>query len=124
MESGRKKVFKIAWIMAVLVLISFGLTGRIEAGCCTGEASSLLATGDSTGSVTEPCPTLDRELLGKAEPDECYNGIGNPYPPGPPCSEGVPKVNQTYVWGMTMSGDDIWFASSANVTCMATAASN
>ncbi|MEW6378122.1 MAG: hypothetical protein AB1611_00795 [bacterium] len=128
MESGRKKVFKMAWIMAVLVLVSIGFTGRIEAGCCTGEASSPLATGDDTGSIqsaqTGPCPILDRELLGKAEPDECYNGIGKPYPPGPPCSEGVPKVNQTYVWGMTMSGDDIWFASSANVTCMAMASSS
>jgi len=57
--------------------------------------------------------------VAKAEPDECYNGIGKPYPPGPPCSEGIPKVNQTYLWGMTRSGDDLWFASSANVSCLA-----
>ena len=29
-------------------------------------------------------------MLAKAVPDECYNGIGVVYPPGPPCAEGKP----------------------------------
>ena len=26
------------------------------------------------------------DLLAKAKPDECFNGIGQPYPTGPPCA--------------------------------------
>jgi hypothetical protein len=32
--------------------------------------------------------TMNWELLAKAPPDACYDGIGNPYPPGPPCATG------------------------------------
>ncbi|MEW6381688.1 MAG: hypothetical protein AB1611_19085 [bacterium] len=63
--------------------------------------------------------TLSRELLAKATPDECYNGIGNPYPPGPPCSQGKPKVNQAYVWGLAKSGSNIWVGTAPNVHCLA-----
>ena len=41
-----------------------------------------------------PSFPLDVELLAKAEPDECYDGIGQPYPPGPACATGREKVNQ------------------------------
>jgi hypothetical protein len=60
------------------------------------------------------------ELLGKAAPDECFAGIGNPYPPGPPCAEGQAKVNQSYVWGMTKAGPHVWFGTGANVHCLTT----
>ena len=65
-----------------------------------------------------PIPTLERQLLAKASPDECFNGIGNPPSPGPPCSQGVPKVNQAYVWGLTKSADKLWFGTAANVLCL------
>ncbi|BCL12451.1 hypothetical protein [Micromonospora sagamiensis] len=58
------------------------------------------------------------ELLAKATPDECFAGIGEPYPPGPPCRVGVPKVNQSYVWGLTKSGDQLWFGTAPNVHCL------
>lgn len=58
------------------------------------------------------------EMLAKAQPDECFNGIGNPYPSGPPCDQGQAKVNQAYVWGLTQAGDNLWFGTGANVNCI------
>lgn len=77
--------------------------------------------GDSTVSTQQFdqfLATLDWELLAKAQPDECYNGMGSPYPAGPPCDTGQPKVNQAYVWGLAKSGDDLWFGTAANVHCL------
>jgi len=62
------------------------------------------------------------ELLGKAQPDECFNGLGMPYPPGPPCAEGQAKVNQSYVWGLTRFGNQVWFGTGANTHCLTTGA--
>ena len=42
--------------------------------------------------------------------------------PGPPCPEGsVEKTNQTYVWGLTRSGNSLWFGTGPNVYCTTTA---
>ena len=67
--------------------------------------------------ATQPLP-MGGKVLAKAEPDECYDGIGNPYPPGPPCATGRSKVNQSYIWGLTRSGNDLWFGTAANVQCL------
>ena len=64
-----------------------------------------------------PEPIFAKKVVAKAQPDECYNGIGNPYPSGPPCSEGKPKVNQAYVWGLTQQGN-VWFGTAPNVLCL------
>ncbi len=63
------------------------------------------------------------ELLAKAAPDECYNGIGAPYTGTvPDCPDGQPKVNQAYVWGMTAystpTDSTIWFGTAPNVHCL------
>ena len=68
-------------------------------------------------SIPEPTATLRRELLAKAQADECFAGIGAPYPPGPPCGGGVDKINQGYVFGMTKSGEQLWFGTSPNQLC-------
>jgi hypothetical protein len=73
----------------------------------------------------------DTELLAKAQPDECFFGIGDgnniwPFPGFPPldwdanCIDcgGQAKVNQAYVWGLTKSGDNLWFGTAPNVHCM------
>ena len=57
------------------------------------------------------------ELLAKANPDECYNGVGNPFISDPSSSEGIPKVNNAYVWGLTLSGDNLWFGTMSNMLC-------
>jgi hypothetical protein len=61
---------------------------------------------------------LKIELLAKAQPDECFVGVGEPYPPGPPCDTGQPKVNAAYVWGLTKSGPDLWFGTGPNIHCL------
>ncbi|MGA1875254.1 MAG: hypothetical protein ACMUIA_06585 [bacterium] len=65
--------------------------------------------------------TMNRELLAKAEPDECFKGIGESYPYDkscPPDSGCIPKVNQSYVWGLTKSGNNLWFGTVSNVNCL------
>ena len=62
-------------------------------------------------------PIYRKELLAKANPDECYNGIGNPFISDPLSSQGIPKVNDAYIWGMTKSGNDLWFGTVANTLC-------
>jgi len=58
------------------------------------------------------------DVVAKAEPDEWFTGIGESYvriDQPPPSPDAIPKVNQDYVWGMTQAGDDVWFATAANV---------
>jgi len=72
---------------------------------------------DSPSSATFVQGILGRELLAKAKGDQCFNGIGNPYPPGPPCAEGQDKVNQGYVFGLAKNGHNLWIGTSANQLC-------
>ncbi len=61
--------------------------------------------------------TTTRELLAKAQPDECFTSVGGPTS-APPCGgDSQPKVNQSYVWGMVDAGSDIWFGTVANTHC-------
>lgn len=67
------------------------------------------------------------DLAAKAEPDECFFGLGDPdntwpWDPADECanaeSSGLPKVNQTDAWGMTLAGDQLWFGTAANHQCI------
>ncbi|MGI5237867.1 hypothetical protein [Dactylosporangium sp. CA-139066] len=80
----------------------------------------LVAAPAANGAVTAQTarPASVPELLAKAAPDECFAGIGQPYPPGPPCKTGKAKVNQSYVWGLAQAGDKVWFGTGANVQCL------
>lgn len=79
----------------------------------------------SKGSKSK-APVLKHKRLAKAAPDECFAGVGNPYPVGtidedgnlvcPPGSQ--PKVNQAYVWGLAKAGDDLWFGTGPNIHCL------
>ena len=62
--------------------------------------------------------TVNRELLAKAEPDECYTGFGVESTDLPCAGDGQPKVNQGYVWGMVDVGTDVWFGTVANTHCI------
>ncbi|MFI9526201.1 hypothetical protein [Micromonospora rosaria] len=72
-------------------------------------AAALAAAGGRPGTPT---------VLAKAAPDECFAGIGQPYPAGPPCATGQSKVNQAYLWGMTRAGKTLFFGTGANVNCL------
>ena len=71
--------------------------------------------------------SVEFDLLAKAAPDECFYGLCSTYNYGTsdfPCEvrggvQGVPKVNQAYVWGMTLAADDkIWFGTAPNTHCL------
>ncbi|MFH1155304.1 MAG: IPTL-CTERM sorting domain-containing protein [Pseudomonadota bacterium] len=88
-------------------------------------------TSSGSGQVSNKTTTVtipsDFALLAKAKPDECYYG---------PCSDknfktgtfpcpvkdgvpGVPRVNQAYVWGMTLANDGrVWFGTAPNTHCL------
>lgn len=81
------------------------------------QPSAAMARPDVPGG--KPGKTSYRhQLLAKATPDECFVGVGLPYPPGPPCAEGQPKTNQGYVWGLTRYNKQLWFGTGANINCL------
>ncbi|MFH1194952.1 MAG: hypothetical protein V1720_04530 [bacterium] len=71
--------------------------------------------------ATEAFPVNFQELLAKANPDEQFFGVGdanNFYSPSGLFTEPDPnKVNQAYVWGLTKSGNNLWFGTIANTLC-------
>jgi len=75
-----------------------------------------------SASPAQAADSYSFELLAKAQPDECFNGIGQSYPAGPPCAEGQAKVNQAYVWGLTKVGKNVWFGTGAQPNCLTTGA--
>ena len=90
-------------------------------------AAAVVVVGLGTLASPASAATADDDtytstLLAKAKPDECFAGIGLPYPAGPPCATGQPKVNQAYVWGLTKVGNDVWFGTGANVQCLVSGA--
>lgn len=74
-----------------------------------------VGSSDTAHAVTSALPY---QVVAKAQPDECFNGIGQVYPAGPPCATGQAKVNQAYVWGLTQVNNRIWFGTGANVHCV------
>ncbi len=71
--------------------------------------------------------TYVTELAAKAQPDEWFNGIGQPYTPlgaQAPGAAGQPKVNYDYVWSLTASGDYVWFGDVGNLVCRVSAIRN
>ncbi|WP_243715754.1 hypothetical protein [Micromonospora sp. KC207] len=74
-------------------------------------AAPLGATGAAGGQPTT-------QVLAKAQSEECFAGIGQPYPAGPPCATGQAKVNQAYLWGMTRADRTLFFGTGANVNCL------
>jgi hypothetical protein len=105
----------------------------LVAGLVAGPATGAQADTDRNGATRQahagPRTFTDGkggkvtfDLLAKAKPDECFAGIGKPYPAGPPCAGGKAKVNQAYVWGLTQAGRNVWFSTGANVHCLVSGA--
>ncbi|MDT4990882.1 MAG: hypothetical protein QOH97_774 [Actinoplanes sp.] len=102
----------VAAVVVVLLGTQSALAGTASRRTTSTRAATLTRAPAKQGAG------YTATLLAKAAPDECFNGIGQPYPVGPPCAEGQPKVNQAYVWGMTKVGGDIWFGTGANIHCL------
>lgn len=87
-----------------------------------GLAAALVLGAGAAVTPVQAADTYTFRLLGKAAPDECFAGIGQPYPAGPPCAQGQAKVNQAYVWGLTRVGRQVWFGTGANTHCLTSGA--
>jgi hypothetical protein len=85
-------------------------------------AASLPARATSSGLNPIPAPILTvNDLLGQAGPNECFDGIGTDYPPmnaDGTCPAGVPKTNESYIWGLTEESGKLWFGTMANTACL------
>jgi hypothetical protein len=61
------------------------------------------------------------KLMVRAQPDECFYGVGNPkneYPIIGNCeSPAKLKTNESYIWAMTKARDDIYFGTVVNPLC-------
>ncbi|WP_208817266.1 hypothetical protein [Micromonospora echinofusca] len=107
---------KLLRIPARRLLSAVAVLGLVPALAVPVPAQS--APVEETSSVDAAAQKYDRRLLAKAVPDECFAGVGAPYPAGPPCAEGQAKVNQSYLWGMTRADQHLWFGTGANINCL------
>ena len=102
---------------------------------------------DSTAPPTPVHTTYGWNVVAHANPDECFYGLSDPtdslntiknlnnysfigaYPNDlspaalARCTSGTtragqPKINQAYVWGLTVNGSDVWFSTVANTLCL------
>lgn len=109
---------------------------------CVGALLVASAAGASADLTPDPLripsgesgQTLERNVLAKAAPDECFYGTEHPVGPinpdgtcpdldvgtseAPVMVEGTPKVNQAYVWGLTKESDSLWWGTGPNIHCL------
>ena len=103
-----------------------------------------LNQGPSVGANTSP--VMDQTVINQAQPDECFNAVGqltqyNPNLPNGGCDTtqqilnpsndqpyvdpitgndvmSGPKTNQAYVWGLTNAQGNLFYGTAANVECL------
>lgn len=111
-------------IFTFLMLLTAGLTFIPAPAYAIGLPELQQYMDSITQPIGEFSTSITWQVLAKAKPDECFYGIGdsrNTYNPSLelPCPEpATAKVNQAYVWGITKSGDNLWFGTGANVVCL------
>ena len=93
---------------------------------CIGAVLVAIVLAGTVGEHTAPAASqATTTLIAKAQPDECFAGIGVPYPAGPPCPAGsTPKVNGSYIWSMVEPPGAVWFGTIHNTICTAAAESS
>jgi len=91
---------------------------RVALICFSVLALGLLGAIYPWGSIE--LGSLDGVLLAKAAPDECFVEIGDrrPINEDGSCDAGIPKVNQSYVWGLTKTRGRLWGGSGPNIICL------
>ncbi|HEX8917091.1 MAG TPA: hypothetical protein VF898_01185, partial [Chloroflexota bacterium] len=119
--------------LLIVVFVTLGVCLLAPTASAQDDSKTLLDKywSDVYGSV--PQSVADDyyfSTVAKARPDECYYGIGDSlnktsfydnYPndlADPSCPGGRPKTNQAYVWGLTRTGDNLWFGTIANTLCL------
>jgi hypothetical protein len=114
---------------------SMRTNGLLRATALGGAAALAAATivalapragvaGGSDAGIATPVPDpilTSNELLGEAKADECFIDVGVDYPPINPdgtCPEGIPKTNESYIWGLTQESNNLWYGTMANAACL------
>jgi hypothetical protein len=101
-----------------LRLLAFSATFLGAVQCDLGGQTANPNSQPAVASAID-LTTATGYVRAKAQPDECFAGIGQNLPfAHPPCSVGQPKVNQAYVWAMTRAGNNVWFGTVANTVCL------
>lgn len=119
----------------LLALVPLCLTSRAVAGDAPTVSNYLLGY-DVHDEYSPYDGYYDWTRVAKATPDECFTGLDNHdtnlasflarYPAGLSASAistcqllgNKPKVNQAYVWGLTVVNKNIWFSTVANTLCL------
>ncbi len=115
-------------VLSILILCAALGAGRARAttdltGLVNYLGNEFLASPPPELVSGEPSPIYTHALVAKAQPDECFDSIQNPYRstavPTPPCPSGFhPKTNQAYIWGLTQANGHLWFGTIANTDCV------
>jgi hypothetical protein len=118
MSGKRVSILVMAALVAMLVLAGCQQHGPVPPEPqSAGDVEALQAFWQleygQVVTAARPSPSPVGQRVAKAEPDEHFNGIGQPYDARPPYN----KVNQGYPWGMTVAGDHVWIATLANPLC-------
>lgn len=111
---GRQVLAGLALLLASAGSVQAG--GSAQAG--GGPGRDLVAAMAAGGKAQ---PAFANRLLARAQPDECYDGIGAGYPAlgaDGTCAAGRAKTNQAYVWGLVQAGRQLWFGTAPNVHCL------
>jgi len=76
---------------------------------------TLVSAAASAGGLLVSNP----KVRWKAPVDECFDGVGNPYPPvvGGACQDGQPKRNAGYIFSLTTTEESVWYGTVANTAC-------
>ncbi|APR80071.1 Hypothetical protein A7982_05418 [Minicystis rosea] len=106
-------------VVSTLALGTIAVTAAAQDRATPESALTRLLRAFAWAPVPKAEPILDRKLIARAEPDECFVQIGYPSTK-PPCSgDSKPKVNQAYIWAGARSGNYAWFGTIANTACLA-----
>lgn len=83
--------------------------------CATLNSPTSLAQTDKTLTFQ----TLSGTRVAKAQPESCFEGVGiDPENLAPPCGDAQPKVDQAYIWGLTIANEKAFFGTVANTQCL------
>lgn len=90
----------------------------------------LLFVAASLSHAADPLFSYKAEIIAKAQPDECFIALGsdlNEYDKSgldeQECADciarnGAPKINQSYVWGLTKKDNYLWWGTGPNVNLL------
>jgi hypothetical protein len=103
-------------IYTAMRLFSHTLTyACLLTSCATLTSSASLAQSDETLTFQ----TLSGTRVAKAQPQSCFEGVGiDPENLAPPCGDAQPKVDQAYIWGLTVANEKAFFGTVANTHCL------